>query len=100
MMQRRAAVTVSPAVRENFIDPKFEERWNAVPLHRVLPDNQIGSGQRGLLGGDIDIEIGVKLIERAYLYAVKHPCLLKHPLIRMRMLRIRVRINDEDHVKN
>ena len=64
---------------------------------RVLVVDDEAPARRRLLGSDIDIEIGVKLIERAYLYAVKHPCLLKHPLIRMRMLRIRVRINDEDH---
>jgi hypothetical protein len=39
----------------------------------MLPDNQIGTGQRRLFGGDIDIKVGVKLIEGAYLYAVKRP---------------------------
>ena len=66
-------------------------------MHRVLPDNQIGTGQRRLLGSDIDIEIGIKLIEGAYLYAVKRSCLFKHPLIRMRVLRIRMGINYQNH---
>lgn len=73
-MQRRTAVTVSPAVRENFIDPKFEERWNAVPLHRVLPDDQIGARQRLLLGGNIDIEVRIELIKRANFDAFQRPC--------------------------
>ncbi|MCS6036305.1 hypothetical protein LNQ52_04160 [Klebsiella pneumoniae subsp. pneumoniae] len=30
-----------------------------IPLHRVLPDNQIGTGQRRLLGGNIDIKVGI-----------------------------------------
>ena len=96
-MQRLAAVTVSPAVRQNFIDPKFEERRNAVPLHRVLPDDQIGARQRLLLGGNIDIEVGVELVERAYLHALQRPCLFKHPFIRMGMMRIRMRINYKNH---
>lgn len=29
----------------------------------MLPDNQIGTGQRRLLGGDIDIKVGIELIE-------------------------------------
>ena len=95
--QRDTVVPVCPAVRQHFVHPQLEQRRHAVPLHRMLPDDQIGTGQRRLLGSDIDIEIGVKLIERAYLDAVKRPCLLKHPLIRMRVLRIRVRINYEDH---
>lgn len=96
-MQRRTAVTVSPAVRENFIDPKFEERWNAVPLHRVLQDDQIGARQRLLLGGNIDIEVRIELIKRANFDAFQRPCLFKHPFIRMGMMRIRMRINYEDH---
>lgn len=46
---------------------------------------------------NIDIEVGVELVERAYLHALQRPCLFKHPLIRMRMLRIGMRINDENH---
>ena len=63
----------------------------------MLPDNQIGTGQRRLLGGDIDIKVGIEVIEGAYLYALKRPCLFKHSLIRMRMLRIRMRINYQNH---
>jgi putative NADPH-quinone reductase len=33
---------------------------HAIPLHRVLPDNQIGTGERRLLGGDIDIKVGIE----------------------------------------
>lgn len=96
-MQRRAAMTVSPAVGENFIDPKFEERRNAVPLHRVLPDDQIGARQRLLLGGNIDIEVRIELIKRANFDAFQRPCLFKHPFIRMGMMRIRMRINYKNH---
>ena len=96
-MQRRAAMTVSPAVGENFIDPKFEERRNAVPLHRMLPDDQIGARQRLLLGGNIDIEVRIELIKRANFDAFQRPCLFKHPFIRMGMMRIRMRINYKNH---
>jgi hypothetical protein len=63
----------------------------------MLPDNQIGTGKRLLFGGDIDIKIGIKLIEGTYLYVIKRPYLLKHPLIRMRVLRIRMGINYQNH---
>jgi hypothetical protein len=45
----------------------------------MLPDNQIGTGQRRLLGGDIDIEIGIELIEGAYLSTLAS-LLFKHRL--------------------
>ncbi|MPM96571.1 hypothetical protein SDC9_143735 [bioreactor metagenome] len=63
----------------------------------MLPDDQISARQRILFSGNIDIEVGVELVERAYLHALQRPCLFKHPLIRMRMLRIGMRINDENH---
>ena len=84
-------------MRQHLVHPQLEQRRYAIPLHRMLPDNQIGTGQRRLLGGDIDIKVGIELIEGAYLYAFKRPCLFKHSLIRMRMLRIRMRINYQNH---
>ena len=90
-------ISVSPAVRENFIDPKFEERRNAVPLHWVLPDDQIGTRQRLLFGGNVDIEVRIELIKRANFDAFQRPCLFKHPFIRMGMMRIWMRINYKNH---
>jgi hypothetical protein len=84
-------------VGEDFINPQLQERGRTVPLHWMLPDNQIGTGKRLLFGGDIDIKIGIKLIEGTYLYVIKRPYLLKHPLIRMRVLRIRMGINYQNH---
>ena len=57
-----------------------------------------GDGLRALLRGDIDIEIWIEAVERANLYVVQRPYLIKHSLIRMRVLRIRMRINNENHV--
>ncbi|VAU69313.1 Uncharacterised protein [Klebsiella pneumoniae] len=96
-MKRVAVVSVCPTVGENFVDPQFQQRRGAVPLHRMLPDDQIGTRERLLFGGDIDIKIRIELIEGTYLYVFERPCLLKHPLIRMRMLRIGVRINYQNH---
>ncbi|MNP39121.1 hypothetical protein D3C76_1326800 [compost metagenome] len=96
-LQRVTVVAVGPAVGEHFVDPQFEQWRCAVPLHRMLPDDKICAGYRLLFGGDIDVEVRIKLIEGAYLYAVDFPCLLKHPLIRMRVLRIRMRINYQNH---
>ncbi|CSH34965.1 Uncharacterised protein [Shigella sonnei] len=84
-------------MRQNFIDPKFKKRRNAVPLHRMLPDDQIGARQRLLLGGNIDIEVRIELIKRANFDAFQRPCLFKHPFIRMGMMRIRMRINYKNH---
>ena len=67
---------------------------DAVP---VMASHGLRAGQRRLFGGDVDIKIGVKLIKRAYFYAVQRPCLLKHPLIRMRVMRIGMGINYQNH---
>ena len=96
-MKRVAVVSVCPTVGENFVDPQFQQRRRAVPLHRMLPDDQIGTGERLLFGGDIDIKIRIELIEGTYLYVFERPCLLKHPLIRMRMVRIRMGVDNEYH---
>jgi len=90
-------VTIRPAVGKDFVDPQFEERRCAVPLHRVLPDNQIGASERLLFGGDVDVKIRIKLIEGTYLYVVKCPYLFKHALIRMGVMRIGMRINYQNH---
>ncbi|SAD93646.1 Uncharacterised protein [Enterobacter cloacae] len=63
----------------------------------MLPDDQIGTRERLLFGGDIDTEIRIELIEGTYLNVFERPCLLKHPFIRMRMLRIGMRINYQNH---
>ena len=54
-------------------------------------------GPKILFGGDIDTEIRIELIEGTYLNVFERPCLLKHPFIRMRMLRIGMRINYQNH---
>ena len=92
-----AIVAIRPAVGEHFINPQFQKRGRAIPLHGMLPDDQIGTGKCLLLGGDIDIKIGIELIQGAYLYVIKRPYLLKHPLIRMRVLRIRMGVNYQNH---
>ena len=95
--ERIAVMTICPAMREHFVDPQFQQRGCAVPLHRVLPDNQIGPGDRFLFGSDIYIEIGVELVERTDLYALQRLDLIKHPFVRMGMMRIRMGVNNEYH---
>ncbi|MNL89460.1 hypothetical protein D3C87_2197790 [compost metagenome] len=63
----------------------------------MLPDDEIGPCQSGLLGCDINIEIRIQLIEGADFHPLDRPYLFEHPLIRMGVVRIRMGVDDEYH---
>ncbi len=65
--ERRPALAVGPAIGEHLVEPVLEQRRNGVPEQRVHPDDEPRLRQRPLLGGDVDVEIGVEIVERAEL---------------------------------
>ena len=64
--QRRPTGTVSPTVREYRVDPQLEQRWRAIPVGRILQDDEIGSLDGSLLGLHVDIVIGIAFVEIMY----------------------------------
>ena len=44
----------------------FEQGGHAVPVHRAQPDDQLSLGKGLLLGGHVDVEIGVQLVQLAH----------------------------------
>lgn len=41
----------------------FEDGGSAVPVHGVLEDDDVGLFEGGLFGGDVDLEVGVELVD-------------------------------------
>jgi hypothetical protein len=64
-----ALVAIGPAMLQHFVDPQFQQRRQAVPLHRMLQNHHVGPLQRLLLRVDIDVEIWIQLVQRTDLHA-------------------------------
>jgi hypothetical protein len=63
----------------------------------MQPHHQIGAHQRGLLGGDVDIKIGIQVLERAD-FNIRHIVhRAQQRLAGTRMLRIGVGVKYENH---
>ncbi|MOA18300.1 hypothetical protein D3C78_1386090 [compost metagenome] len=82
---------------EHLIDPQFQQGRCAVPVHRVLEDDKFCLFHRSLFRLDVDIEVGVKRVERTYdhVRVVRHS--LEHLLVDPRFVGVGVRINDKNH---
>ena len=63
--QRIASLAIGPSQGQYLVYPVLHQCRHAVPMHRGQPDNFLPAQQGLLLGLHINIEIGVKLIERA-----------------------------------
>ena len=92
-----AFMTIGPAVLQHLIDPQFQQRRLAVPLHRMLQHHQIGALQCPLFGIDIDIEVGIQLIQRAHLHLGNILHGLQQAVIGMRMPGIGMGVNNQNH---
>ncbi len=64
--QHVAAGAVGPAEGEHVVDPELEQGRHAVPVQRVLPDDQARGGERGLLGGGVDQVVGIERVQVAH----------------------------------
>lgn len=53
----------APAESEDLVLPLLEQRGGVVPEHRVLEDDHVVFGVQCLLGGDVDLEVGVGGVE-------------------------------------
>src|SRR6187402_1214066 len=69
--QRVAALTVRPATRQYLLEPQAHQRRRPVPVDRVLPDDELGVPEQLLLRANIDGEIRIALVQRAYFNAVQ-----------------------------
>ena len=57
---------VGPAVEEHVVEPLLEQGGGGVPVHGELEDDPVGGLQGGLLGGDVDLLIGVEVVHVAH----------------------------------
>ena len=58
-----AAWPVSPAERQHEVNPLLHERRGVIPIHRVVPQEDVVAEQQGLLFGDVDVEVRVQLVQ-------------------------------------
>ena len=59
------SVAVGPAEREHLVDPDLQQRRHAVPVDRVLQHDQVDGLEAPLLGLDVDVEVGIQVVQRA-----------------------------------
>ena len=96
-MQGSATLAVCPMAQEYDVEPVLEHGWDAEPVERVQPDNQVGLGERCLLGDDIDVKIGIAVVERADLDIGQVTDRLQQGSADPRALGIGVGVDDQDH---
>ena len=65
--QGMALVPIGPAVAEHFVQPQFLQCGHAVPLDGVQQHHQLRGCQMRLLGGYVDVVVGVAGIQVAHL---------------------------------
>ena len=58
--------SVGPAVEEHVVEPLLEQCGGGVPVHGELEDDPVGGLQGGLLGGDVDLLVGVEVVHVAH----------------------------------
>ena len=63
----------------------------------MQPDHQLGTLQRRLLGGEVDIEIRVEIVKLTYFKVRQVTHSLQHRLAGTRVLGIGMGVDDEDH---
>ncbi len=61
--QRSTALAIGPAVSQHLINPQLQQRRYAVPLHWMLPDNQVGLLQQLLFSSDINIKVRIEFVQ-------------------------------------
>ena len=65
-MQGRARRAVGPTEGQDVVEPLLEQRRAGEPVHGVLQDDAVSAQQGGLLGGHIDVEVGVDVVHVAH----------------------------------
>ena len=65
-VQGRAGRAVGPAEGEDVVEPLLEQGRAGEPVHGVLQHDAVGAQQSRLLGGHIDVEVGVEVIHVAH----------------------------------
>ena len=65
-MQGRAGRAVGPAEGEDVVKPLLEQGRAGEPVHGVLQDDAVGAQQGRLLGGHVDVEVGVDVVHVAH----------------------------------
>ena len=96
-LQRISTIAVRPAADEHDIEPVFQHPRHAVPVDRVHPDDEIGTRQGGLLGSHIDIEIGIQIVELAYLQVGEVVHCFKQSTAGAGALGVGMGVNYQDH---